>query len=141
MIFHIEQLSESLLPSCNQLTYPQFRPFLSRSLYDPDVIAGTAVFMGEAAGLVIARVQAGQNHGAVFFLYVSPHYRRLGIGARLLEFAENRLRAAGCRTLEFAFTGPGEGRPELAQLLRARDWGDLKIIMELYVRPVQRDRI
>jgi ribosomal protein S18 acetylase RimI-like enzyme len=54
--------------------------------------------VGCSAGRIIASVMAGYDghRGWINYLAVSPEHRRGGIGRRMMEIAENRLRAMGC---------------------------------------------
>jgi ribosomal protein S18 acetylase RimI-like enzyme len=54
--------------------------------------------VGVLDGKVIATCMAGYegHRGWINYLAVSPKYRRQGIGMRIMEEAENRLRFGGC---------------------------------------------
>jgi ribosomal protein S18 acetylase RimI-like enzyme len=54
--------------------------------------------VGVLDGKVVATCMAGYegHRGWINYLAVSPKYRRQGIGMRIMEEAENRLRFGGC---------------------------------------------
>ena len=54
--------------------------------------------VGVADGKVVATCMAGYegHRGWINYLAVSPQHRRQGIGRRIMEEAEKRLRSAGC---------------------------------------------
>jgi ribosomal protein S18 acetylase RimI-like enzyme len=54
--------------------------------------------VGSLAGEIIATVMAGYDghRGWINYLAVHPDHRRTGIGRRMMDEAEIRLRAAGC---------------------------------------------
>ena len=54
--------------------------------------------VGSSDGRIIATVMAGYDghRGWINYLAVHPDHRHTGIGRRMMDEAENRLRAAGC---------------------------------------------
>jgi ribosomal protein S18 acetylase RimI-like enzyme len=54
--------------------------------------------VAESDGRILASVMAGYDghRGWVNYLAVHPDHRRQGIGRRMMEEAESRLKAAGC---------------------------------------------
>ena len=54
--------------------------------------------VGILGGHIVATCMAGYegHRGWINYLAVSPHHRRQGIGRRIMEEAEKRLKAAGC---------------------------------------------
>jgi ribosomal protein S18 acetylase RimI-like enzyme len=54
--------------------------------------------VGVMGGLIVATCMAGYegHRGWINYLAVSPHHRRQGIGRRIMEEAEKKLRSAGC---------------------------------------------
>ena len=54
--------------------------------------------VGVLGGHVVATCMAGYegHRGWINYLAVSPHHRRQGIGRRIMEEAEKRLKSAGC---------------------------------------------
>jgi len=54
--------------------------------------------VGVIGGYVVATCMAGYegHRGWINYLAVSPHHRRQGIGRRIMEEVEKRLRSAGC---------------------------------------------
>jgi len=54
--------------------------------------------VGAVGGKIVATCMAGYegHRGWINYLAVSPQHRRQGIGRRIMEEAENRMRSAGC---------------------------------------------
>lgn len=54
--------------------------------------------VGVLGGHIVASCMAGYegHRGWINYLAVSPHHRRQGIGRRIMEEAEKKLRSAGC---------------------------------------------
>ena len=54
--------------------------------------------VGVIGGHIVATCMAGYegHRGWINYLAVSPHHRRQGIGRRIMEEAEKRLKSAGC---------------------------------------------
>jgi ribosomal protein S18 acetylase RimI-like enzyme len=54
--------------------------------------------VGVLGGHIVATCMAGYegHRGWINYLAVSPHHRRQGIGRRVMEEAEKRLKSAGC---------------------------------------------
>jgi ribosomal protein S18 acetylase RimI-like enzyme len=48
------------------------------------------------------------HRGWINYLAVSPHHRRQGIGRRIMEEAEKRLKAAGCPKINLQVRGTNQ---------------------------------
>ena len=55
-------------------------------------------FVGELGAAIVATVMAGYegHRGWINYLAVSPDHRRMGIGRRMMQMAEDELRKLGC---------------------------------------------
>jgi ribosomal-protein-alanine N-acetyltransferase len=62
---------------------------------DPAVVAGKVL----VAGFIVGEAD-GRGHGHIITIDVIAPARRFGVGSLLLNAAEDRLRAAGCRSIE-----------------------------------------
>ena len=88
------------------ITTPQTEEFLNnltRSMEDPRTVAELWEVDGEPAGFVCVRfTDTGWwdfTRGDVYDLAVAPEFRRMGIGSRMMEFAEEEARASGPNAL------------------------------------------
>ena len=88
------------------ITTPQTEEFLNnltRSMEDPQTVAELWEVDGEPAGFVCVRfTDTGWwdfTRGDVYDLAVAPEFRRMGIGSRMMEFAEEAARASGAHAL------------------------------------------
>jgi len=70
--------------------------------------------VGVVGGHIVATCMAGYegHRGWINYLAVSPHHRRQGIGRRIMEEAEKRLRSAGCPKINLQVR---ETNPEVIQ--------------------------
>ena len=66
-----------------------------------------ALLVAESAGQIVGTVVAAWDgwRGAVYRLAVAPAYRRDGLGRRLLDEAEDRLRRVGARRMHAIVVG------------------------------------
>jgi ribosomal protein S18 acetylase RimI-like enzyme len=80
---------------CN-LVVPQNNP--ERDIKRKLQVSPEWFLVGVLGGHVVATCMAGYegHRGWINYLAVSPHHRRQGIGRRIMEEAEKRLKAAGC---------------------------------------------
>ncbi|MBI4460188.1 MAG: GNAT family N-acetyltransferase [Acidobacteria bacterium] len=53
------------------------------------------ILEGRVAGFILAWHQRGRASGHVITIDIHPHFRRQGLGARLMQLAEQRLKASG----------------------------------------------
>ena len=88
------------------LTTPQTKEFLgnlTKSLKDPRTVAEIWEVDGEPAGFVHVRFTDTTGYGFtradVYDLAVAPEYRRMGIGSRMMAFAEESARESGANAL------------------------------------------
>jgi len=61
-------------------------------------VADGLLFVAEADGKAVGSVMAGYDghRGWIYSLAVLPEYRRRGLGSRLMQHAEEQLKALGC---------------------------------------------
>jgi ribosomal protein S18 acetylase RimI-like enzyme len=61
-------------------------------------VRGDLLLVGLSEGKVVASAMVGYegHRGWINYLAVSPHHRKRGVGRRMMEEAEARLRAEGC---------------------------------------------
>jgi ribosomal protein S18 acetylase RimI-like enzyme len=61
-------------------------------------VRGDLLLVGLSEGKVVATAMAGYegHRGWINYLAVSPQHRKRGVGRRMMEAAEGRLRAEGC---------------------------------------------
>jgi ribosomal protein S18 acetylase RimI-like enzyme len=80
---------------CN-LVVPQNNP--GRDIKRKLQVNPECFLVGVVDGKLVATCMAGYegHRGWINYLAVSPQYRRQGIGRRIMEEAEERLRSAGC---------------------------------------------
>lgn len=65
------------------------------------------LLVGEQKGSIVATCMAGYegHRGWINYLAVHPAHRRIGIGRRMMDEAETRLRAAGCPKINLQVRG------------------------------------
>jgi ribosomal protein S18 acetylase RimI-like enzyme len=82
-----------------------------------------ALLVAEAKGRVVGTVIAGWDgwRGSVYRIAVDPEYRRQGLGRRLLDQAEHRLREVGARRMHAIVVGNDD---RAVGFWRASDWED-----------------
>lgn len=80
-----------------------------------------ALLVAESAGEIVGTVVAGWDgwRGAVYRLAVAPAYRREGLGRRLLNEAEDRLRQVGARRMHAIVVGSD---PQALAFWESSDW-------------------
>jgi ribosomal-protein-alanine N-acetyltransferase len=61
--------------------------------------SATTLGKGSVAGFIVAEAD-GRGHGHIITIDVIASARGFGVGSLLLDAAEDRLRAAGCRAIE-----------------------------------------
>jgi ribosomal protein S18 acetylase RimI-like enzyme len=66
-----------------------------------------ALMVAESSGRIVGTVIAAWDgwRGSVYRIAVAPEYRRVGLGRRLLEQAEDRLRRLGVRRMHAIVVG------------------------------------
>jgi ribosomal protein S18 acetylase RimI-like enzyme len=69
-----------------------------------------ALLVAESSGRIVGTVIAAWDgwRGSVYRIAVAPEYRRAGLGRRLLDAAEERLRLAGARRMHAIVVGTDE---------------------------------
>ncbi len=89
---------------------------------DPDLF-----LVAEADGCIIGSVIGGFDgrRGLIYHLAVSASFREQGVGSRLMEEVERRLRAKGCLKC-YLMVLPDN--PELEDYYRRRGWGRMDTI-------------
>jgi ribosomal protein S18 acetylase RimI-like enzyme len=97
---------------------------------DPDLF-----LVAEADGAVIGSVIGGYDgrRGLIYHLAVASAYRGLGIGSRLMEEVEVRLRAKGCLKCYLLVT---VDNPEAEAYYRRRGWQHMDSV-RLYGKELQ----
>lgn len=97
---------------------------------DPDLF-----LIAEADGEIIGSVIGGYDgrRGLVYHLAVVPAFRRRGIGSRLMEELESRLRAKGCLKCYLLVTNDN---PEAEVYYQQRGWQHMEYI-HLYGKELQ----
>ena len=90
-----ESMVIDLWQSCG-LTTPQNDP--RRDLETKLAFQPTLFFVADLSGQVVATIMAGYegHRGWINYLAVAPAVQRQGLGRRLMEHAEARLRKLGC---------------------------------------------
>jgi ribosomal protein S18 acetylase RimI-like enzyme len=80
-----------------------------------------ALLVAESSGQIVGTVIAAWDgwRGSVYRIAVAPAYRRDGLGRRLLDEAENRLRSVGARRMHAIVVGTDAGALGFWQ---ASDW-------------------
>jgi ribosomal protein S18 acetylase RimI-like enzyme len=108
-------------------TLAEIQKKLSR---DPDLF-----LVAEADGAIIGSVIGGYDgrRGLVYHLAVALPFRGLGIGSRLMEELESRLRAKGCLKCYLLVTSDN---PEAEDYYRHRGWRHMNDI-HLYGKDLQ----
>ena len=94
---------------------------------DPDALGALlahdpgALMVAESSGLIVGTVIAAWDgwRGSVYRIAVAPAYRRGGLGRRLLEEAEARLRRVGARRMHAIVVGTDE---QALGFWQASDW-------------------
>ncbi len=82
-----------------------------------------ALLVAESSGQIVGTVIAAWDgwRGSVYRIAVAPEHRRQGLGRRLLEQAERRLRSLGARRMHAIVVGTDE---RAVGFWRASDWED-----------------
>jgi ribosomal protein S18 acetylase RimI-like enzyme len=82
-----------------------------------------ALLVAESSGHIVGTVIAAWDgwRGSVYRIAVAPEYRRAGLGRRLLDEAEQRLRGLGARRMHAIVVGTDE---RAVGFWRASDWED-----------------
>jgi ribosomal protein S18 acetylase RimI-like enzyme len=99
------------------LAYPDWRESQSRAVRsicsDPEAECWVAVPNGHAVGFVAFRVRLDREPlaGEIEMIAVDPAHQRQGVATRLLEFALDRLHAAGVSVVELATGGDAAHAP------------------------------
>jgi ribosomal protein S18 acetylase RimI-like enzyme len=74
-------------------------------------VRGDLLLVGSSEGKIVASAMVGYegHRGWINYLAVSPEHRKQGIGRRMMEEAERRLRAEGCPkiNLQVRSSNPG----------------------------------
>jgi ribosomal protein S18 acetylase RimI-like enzyme len=80
-----------------------------------------ALMVAESSGRVVGTVIAAWDgwRGSVYRIAVSPDHRRQGLGRRLLDEAEDRLRRVGARRMHAIVVGTD---PQATGFWEASDW-------------------
>jgi ribosomal protein S18 acetylase RimI-like enzyme len=80
-----------------------------------------ALLVAESSGRIVGTVIAAWDgwRGSVYRIAVAPEHRREGLGRRLLQVAEERLRALGARRMHAIVVGTDE---RAVGFWRASDW-------------------
>ena len=86
---------------------------------DPDLF-----LVAEADGKIIGSVIGGYDgrRGLIYHLAVSASFRELGIGSRLMDEVETRLRSKGCLKCYLLVT---TDNPEAMQFYEQRSWAHM----------------
>lgn len=97
---------------------------------DPDLF-----LVAEAEGAIIGSVIGGYDgrRGLIYHLAVAPDYRGQGIGSRLMEEVEARLRAKGCLKCYLLVTADN---PEAELYYQHRGWQHMDSV-RLYGKELQ----
>lgn len=90
---------------------------------DPDLF-----LVAEAGGQIVGSVIGGFDgrRGLVYHLAVAPAFRRSGMGTRLMDEVERRLRAKGC-IKSYLLVVPGD--EEITHFYEARGWERMEILI------------
>ncbi len=122
----------------NWLTGPQVKEFLdnvAESLRDPRTILELWEVDGETAGVVRVRFTdtgwRGFTRADVYDLAVAPKFRRMGIGSRMMAFAEEEARASGANAL---YVGTGWENGPARALYEKRGFQEQEIQYEMLFR-------
>jgi ribosomal protein S18 acetylase RimI-like enzyme len=80
-----------------------------------------ALIVAESSGRLVGTVIAAWDgwRGSIYRIAVLPEYRRAGLGRRLLDEAERRLRDVGARRMHAIVVGTDE---QAVGFWRASDW-------------------
>jgi len=80
-----------------------------------------ALLVAETSGQIVGTVIAAWDgwRGSVYRIVVAPEYRRDGLGRRLLDEAENRLRRVGARRMHAIVVGTD---PRALGFWESSDW-------------------
>ena len=122
----------------NWLTGPQVKEFLdnmAESLRDPRTILELWEVDGETAGVVRVRFTdtgwRGFTRADVYDLAVAPKFRRMGIGSRMMAFAEAEARASGANAL---YVGTGWENAPARSLYEKRGFREQELQYEMLFR-------
>ena len=122
----------------NWLTTPQPTEFLgnlAKATEDPRTVAELWEVDGEPAGLVCVRfTDTGLRdftRADVYDLAVAPEFRRMGIGSRMMEFAEEAARANGANAL---YVGTGWENAPARSLYEKRGFREQEVQYEMLFR-------
>jgi ribosomal-protein-alanine N-acetyltransferase len=95
------RLDQECFPPGISYSRAELKLYMRRSrsftLVSEDAAAVTG--KGLVAGFIVAEAD-GRSHGHIITIDVSASARRFGVGSLLLRAAEDRLRAAGCGSIE-----------------------------------------
>ena len=120
------------------LTTPQPKEFLgnlTKSMEDPRTVAEMWEVDGEPAGFVCVRfTDTGWRdftRADVYDLAVAPEFRRMGIGSRMMAFAEEAAMTNGANAL---YVGTGWGNTPARSLYVKRGYREQEVQYEMLFR-------
>ncbi|MGA8502407.1 MAG: N-acetyltransferase [Candidatus Sulfotelmatobacter sp.] len=95
------RLDQECFPPGISYSQAELKHYMRRSRSFTLVVEDAAVTSGEGlvAGFIVAEAD-GRGQGHIITIDVIASARRFGLGSLLLGSAEDRLRAAGCRSIE-----------------------------------------
>lgn len=112
-------------PAFATLTYPRFRPLLTATDGDtmqPDCLAVGATSHDIPVGLALLSSAYGEDERRLLSIFVTPLFRRQGIGLKLLAAVEQTSRENGTRKLVAFHTDRAPGYRKYENLVRKAGW-------------------
>lgn len=127
-------LSATSAPAQKMMTFPRYRSLLYLS--DPKIVVLAAKREGQIIALALAVLDSGKAE--ILSLYVTPFYRRHGVGRGLLWALEAEMTLRGCSEIGAVWMNGAPGTEGFAALLRGQCWTPPQSHMIVYRAELKR---
>ncbi|MBO9540561.1 GNAT family N-acetyltransferase [bacterium] len=120
--YTFELLDSQQVVGFQHLSYPIYRPQLRNAAQSGTLVAIGVSDGTRAVGLVLADHPRDSRLGVVLSLYVTPQYRRRGLGKTLFGLLGDELRRRGCFEAKASFMDGTPSTPGVERILSHHDW-------------------
>jgi GNAT superfamily N-acetyltransferase len=123
-VYEIRPLVCSEVERYKLFTFPKDRDTLHQTCLEDNAVVLAALWLGQPAGLLVARARSDLGRGIIVSVFVSEMYRNTGLGTALVKEAEQYLRKKGCQSLAITFPNEPEHSSALLGIMEKCGWGE-----------------